>query len=637
MEKQILQKRRLLRLLLTICLIGETVSVWPSSIYFLSSPAKRLKAKIELNGKYMQIGISDNEERLMEVRTLQFELDKNIVEGDWCVTDSLKTTVNETWQPIYGENSLITDQYKELQLSLKSVGNEKKVVLKIRLYNEGLAFQYSFDKLDFWNRTLIKEKTQFLFDKDCTTWSTERAQGTYTKSTLNKLKGINDRPQVIEINKTKYVAVGEAALVDYARMKLGKSDFGNGIQSELSGKVNLDLADYHSPWRYIIVGKHPGELVQNNYFILNLNEPNQIEQTDWIKPGKVIREVTLTTDGGLACIDWAAHHHIEYVEFDAGWYGPEDDPTSNATTVNVDPKRSKGPLDLHKIIQYASLKGVGIIVYVNMKALQNQLDEILPLYQKWGIKGVKFGFVDVGDQYSTAWLHHAIRKAAKYKLMVDIHDEYRPTGYSRTYPNLITQEGIRGDEESPSLQQTVYTFYNRMICGAGDYTNCYFAGRVVDKMRGRASQLAKLIAIYSPWQFIYWYDRPENAPSRKGGAGSEESIIKEDAITDFYCSIPTVWDETIFLEGEMETYVAVARRSGTDWYIAILNAGEERKIKIPVDILKGKNDYEGTLYYQDQNKKKDVVSIKKQSLQKQNDITINVTGNSGSVLYLRHK
>ena len=149
------------------------------------------------------------------------------------------------------------------------------------------------------------------------------------------------------------------------------------------------------------------------------------------------------------------------------------------------------------------------------------------------MKVLKYGFVDVGDQYSTAWLHQAVRKAAKYELMVDIHDEYRPTGYSRTYPNLITQEGIRGDEESPALTQSIYTLYNRMICGAGDNTNCYFAERVSTKMGGLAAQLAKRVAIYSPWQFVFWYDRPEKAPSRAGGAGSTESVIKTDALTAF--------------------------------------------------------------------------------------------------------
>ena len=275
---------------------------------------------------------------------------------------------------------------------------------------------------------------------------------------------------------------------------------------------------------------------------------------------------------------------------------------------------------------------MGIIVYVNKKALHKQLDVILPLYKEWGIKGVKFGFVNVGDQYSTAWLHQAIRKAAKYELMVDVHDEYRPTGYSRTYPNLITQEGIRGDEESPKLNQTIYTLYNRMICGAGDYTNCFFAERVTEKMGGRAAQLAKRVAIYSPWQFIFWYDRPYKAPSRAGGAGSAESVIKMDAVTEFYCAIPTVWDDTRFGEGEMDTYGVVARRSASDWYVSVLNAGEKRQVTIPLDILKDPSRYKATLYYQP-GKKKDTVSVKEIKLQGQDKLTLDVEGDSGCLLY----
>ena len=377
----------------------------------------------------------------------------------------------------------------------------------------------------------------------------------------------------------------------------------------------------------------PGKLVENNYFVLNLNEPNQIANTSWIKPGQVIREVTLTTAGSMASIDFAAENNIAYVLFDAGWYGAEEDVKSDATTVTVDPARSKGPLDLPKVIEYANSKGVGILVYVNKKALHQQLDEILPLYKKWGIKGVKYGFVNVGDQYATAWLHQAVRKAAKYGLMVDIHDEYRSTGYSRTYPNLLTQESIRGDEESPSLDQAIYTLYNRMICGAGDYTNCYFAERVTEKMGGRAAQLAKLVAIYSPWQFVYWYDRPEKSPRRAGGAGSAESVIKTDAATRFYNSIPTVWDETRFLEGEMGKYAVVARCSGSDWYVSMLNAGDKKQISLPIDFLKNRKGYTATLYYQASEEKKDVVDAKKIRLENRNEVIIDLVGNSGCVLH----
>lgn len=607
--------------------------VGAQGVFSLVSPSEKMNADIKVGGKNVEIDLFTGGEKVVGVKTLQFSLDENILKGNWQVVNQKRESVDQTWQPVYGERSVVTDRYNEVELKLQSDGNRKEMVLCVRLYDEGLAFRYAFDKLDFWNCTLTAENTQFLFSRDCDTWVTGMAQGAYAKTKLSALKGVGDRPQVIQVNDRKFVAIGEAALVDYSRMKLGKSNEGIGVQSVLSGHVNLDLAGYQSPWRYVMVADHPGQLVQNNDLVLNLNEPNQIQNTSWIKPGEVLREVTLTTAGSFAAIDFAAENNIAYVEFDAGWYGAEEDTLSDATTVTVDPARSKGPLDLPKVIEYANAKNVGILVYVNKKALHKQLDEILPLYKKWGIKGIKFGFVNVGDQYSTAWLHQAVRKAAKYELMVDIHDEYRPTGYSRTYPNLVTQEGIRGDEESPNLNQSVYTLYNRMICGAGDNTNCFFAERVTEKMGGRAAQLAKRIAIYSPWQFIFWYDRPYKAPARDGGAGSTESVIKTDAITDFYCSIPVVWDDTRFYEGDMDSYAVVARRSASDWYVSVLNAGDKRQVTIPTDMLKSASRYKATLYYQPGNKK-DVVRVKELKWQEQDHLTLEVEGDSGCVLHL---
>ena len=613
---------------LLFCALLQPLLLSAQTLLPLVSPSETLNAKIQVDGTSVRIGLYEKGDQVVDVKTLQLNLEENTLAGNWLVTNQKRNEVNQTWKPVYGERSLITDRYNELKLTLRSDANQKEMTLEVRLYDEGLAFRYAFDKLDFWNQTLLNEKTQFLFKEDCKTWVTGMAQGAYSEKRLSTLSGAADRPQVIQVNDHRFVAIGEAALVDYSRMKLEKSETGFGVQSVLSGKVNLDLADYQSPWRYVMVAEHPGKLVEHNYFVLNLNEPNQIANTSWIKPGQVLREVTLTT----ACIDFAAENNIAYVLFDAGWYGAEEDMKSDATTVTIDPARSKGPLDLPKVIEYANSKGVGILVYVNKKALHQQLDEILPLYKKWGIKGVKYGFVNVGDQYATAWLHQAVRKAAKYELMVDIHDEYRPTGYSRTYPNLLTQEGIRGDEESPSLQQSVYTLYNRMICGAGDNTNCYFAERVTAKMGGRAAQLAKLVAIYSPWQFVYWYDRPEKSPRKAGGAGSAESVIKTDVATRFYNSIPTVWDDTRFMDGKMGDYAVVARRSGSDWYVSVLNAGEKKQVSVPLDFLKDVTTYNATLYYQAPGKKKDVVSIKTMKLQP--SLTLDVEANSGCVLHI---
>lgn len=620
-------------LLFLMVLLQAIVGLAQTKIAMVS-PSENLKAELEIGGSNVSIGLYLGGEKLLVARTLQLELDKNIIQGTWRLKKQTTEEVRMDWRPLYGELNYIKDYYNRLTLQLVSSENAKEMTVDVRLYDEGLAFRYGFDKLDFWNRTLIKENTEFLFAADCTTWVTDRAQSAFYETRLSELKGSLDRPLVAKLATDKYLAIGEAALVDYSRMKLRKSENGLGLQSDLSGKVDLDLANYESPWRYVMVGNNPGELVQHNYFVLNLNEPNQLERTEWIKPGNVIREVTLTTQGGMACIDFAAANGVAYVEYDAGWYGNEYDEKSDATTVTVDPKRSKGELDLQKVIDYGKEKGVGIILYVNMKALRKQLDEILPLYKKWGVKGVKFGFVDVGDQYATSWLHHAVRKAAKYELMVDIHDEYRPTGYSRTYPNLLTQEGIRGDEESPSLQQTVYTFFSRMICGAGDYTNCFFAERVTSKkMGGRAAQLAKKVAIYSPWQFIYWYDRPYASLPKMGGAGLSKSVMKVEDVMDFYCSIPTVWDETRFLEGEMGDYVVVARRSADKWYVSVLNAGEEKEIDIDLTVLVDVTRYRGNFYYQSSERSKDKVAVKSYKKLPEK-ISLTVLKNSGCVLHL---
>ena len=172
-----------------------------------------------------------------------------------------------------------------------------------------------------------------------------------------------------------------------------------------------------------------------------------------------------------------------------------------------------------------------------------------------------------------------------------------------------------------------------MIAGAGDYTNCFFAERVTEKMGGRAAQLAKRVVIYSPWQFVFWYDRPYKAPTRAGGAGAAESVIRTDAVTDFYCSIPTTWDDSRFLAGEMGEYAVVARRSKSDWYVGVLNAsGDKRQVVVPLEALGISPHGKVVLYYQPSAKSKDKVAIKEWSLKGEKELKIEVEADSGCVL-----
>ncbi len=526
--------------------------------------------------------------------------DADPLEAGLEIVEVSRTSHDSTYSPVYAERKTIRDHYNQLVAELKeSRPPHRRLRLTFRAYNEGAAFCYTLPQQDALKNFVISaEKTQFCFTSDHTAYVVYSAQGRYSKVPLSKIKNNCERPLTIQIDERLFASIAEARLVDYARMRLSpEQDRPLTLVSSLHGEVKTKTP-MTTPWRVIMLGRSAGELLERNYLLLNLNEPCAIDDTSWIKPGKVIREVTLTTTGGKACVDFAVEHNLQYVEFDAGWYGAENSEKSDARTVSVDPKRSKGPLDLHQVIEYAKQRGIGIILYVNHRALERQLDEILPLYEKWGIKGVKYGFVQVGSQRWTAWLHEAVRKAAEHHLMVDIHDEYRPTGYSRTYPNLMTQEGIAGDETKPSNSSTLTILFTRMLAGAGDNTICYYDHRVDDNA-SHAYQLAKSVCFYSPWQFLYWYDRPGGSPQRTGGAGGSHNVIGEEPELEFFDHVPTVWDETKVLHGRIGEYAVLARRSNESWFVGCMNADEPHTFDILLDFLDKDLQYVVHIYSDD--------------------------------------
>lgn len=348
-----------------------------------------------------------------------------------------------------------------------------------------------------------------------------------------------------------------------------------------------------------MIGNNPGDLLEKNYLILNLNDPSEIDDISWIRPGKALREVTLTTEGARAAIDFTSSHNMQYVEFDAGWYGPENSEMSDARAVNLDPARSKGPLDMEEVISYAKSKNIGILLYVNRRALEKQLDELLPIYSKWGIAGIKFGFVRVGSQDATKWLHESIKKAAEYLMVVDVHDEYRPTGFSRTYPNFLTMEGIRGDEESPANRHTLITMFTRMLAGQGDNTICYYNERVDNKMGSHASQLAKSVCIFSPLQFLYWYDKAAPSLKKDDGLWGATNYIGNEPELEFFDNVPTVWDETKVLFGKIGEYGVIARRKGGEWFIGGINGEQARTLSISFSFLEPGVNYTAKIYSDD--------------------------------------
>jgi alpha-glucosidase len=474
----------------------------------------------------------------------------------------------------------VPENYDE---SVVEYGGLMKIIF--RAYDEGIAFCYEFETKENVPTTLKRELTEFAFDDDYPCWAVYSAQGIYEQVPLSKVKKGCERPLLVEVPDGPAISIGEARLVDFARMKFQPStEKPTWLTASLDGNVVIQGTGkpYRSPWRFVMAAGHPGKLVEHNYMLLNLNEPSTIADPSWIKPGKVIRETTLTTAGGKACVDFAVERNLQYIEFDAGWYGHEHDDASDATFVSVDPKRNPNPnpLDLPAVMEYAQSKKIGVILYVNHRALEKQLDDLLPLYKKWGVSGIKYGFVNVGSQHWTTWLHDAVAKTAKHELVIDIHDEYRCTGWERTYPNLLTVEGIGGNETKPTTQHNCTLALTRTLCGAGDYTHCWYK---LDTYKGtRAHQLATVVVFYSPLQFLYWYDRPQD--------------YKAEPELDFWKTIPTVWNETRVLNGEVGKFVTFARRTGAEWYIGTISSGDKRTLRLPLDFLEKGKKYEATHY-----------------------------------------
>lgn len=565
----------------------------------LSSPDG--KYTIRIDGMTYRVTFADK--TIIEKSQLGVDIDNRLFESalgvprgiheNWCSDLAMKgeerVTVDTTWTPLYGENARIRDHYNQLVLHYEkgsdgqgtvSEGYDKRkyyaMDIVVRAYNEGVAFRYHFpETANSLFLHITGERTSFAMPEGTTAWYEEWAQGEYERRPLKGMWFESERPLLLQQPGDTYVALLEAAMKDYTRGKF-KQKKDHELQVAMYDGADI-ISPYDTPWRVIMAGERAVDLINHKDLILNLNNQCSLVDVQWIRPGKAFRSGKLTKEAIFRSIDYCKEFGFDYVELDAGWYGPEGKVSSDATKV-IETRDFTMP----EVCQYAKSKGIGVWVYVNQRALYQQLDELLPLYQQWGISGIKFGFVHIGNQQWSTWLHDAIEKCAKYHLMVDIHDEYRPTGLSRTYPNLLTQEGIRGNEEMPDATHNVTLPFTRYLCGPGDYTLCYFNSRVKNT---KGHQLAMAAVYYSPLQFYFWYDNPYPK-------GWDSAELK------FWRDCPTVFDESIALDGTPGEYIIQARRSGNDWYVGAMTSTSGRTVTIPTDFLpQGK--YEVTIYNDD--------------------------------------
>lgn len=658
-------------------------------------------------GNGITYSVSFKGKKIVEKSQMGVDIDNRLFESalgvprgehdNWCSDLKLKgeerTAVDTTWTPLYGENAQIRDHYNQLVLHYEKGSQEGAVEggydkrkyyamdIVIRAYNEGVAFRYHFpETANSLFLHITGEQTSFAMPEGTMAWYEEWAQGPYEKRSLRPtpdpsktlsplsregeslatlescamsasgnaslpsrgdLEGSwfeSERPLLLQLSDGTYVALLEAAMKDYTRGKF-KLKKDNELQIAMYDCADI-ISPYDTPWRVIMAGEKAVDLINHKDFILNLNNQCSMDNAQWIKPGKAFRSCRLDKASIFKSIDFCAEFGIEYAELDAGWYGPEGKVSSDARKV-IETRDFTMP----EVCEYAKSKGVGVWVYVNQRALYNQLDELLPLYQQWGIKGIKFGFVQIGNQQWSTWLHDAVAKCAKYQLMVDIHDEYRPTGLSRTYPNLLTQEGIMGNECMPDATHDVTLPFTRFLCGPADYTLCYFNNRVKST---KGHQLAMAAVYYSPIQFLFWYDNPY-----PNGWDSEE--------LKFWRDCPTVFDESIALDGQPGEFIIQARRVGNEWYVGAMTNTQARTVSIPTRptpapsrnggessglnennaLLLPEGKYEVTIYEDDPSGQSPThVAVRKQTInikstKRQSSITLHLQPSGGAALHFK--
>ncbi|WP_316799770.1 glycoside hydrolase family 97 protein [Pedobacter frigidisoli] len=594
---------------------GFATEIVPGSEQILSSPDRKLTLSFfqqnDHNKRSFYYHLKYENKEVILPSKLNLELDNHLselamalkvdVHKEWFENLEIKaasrTQRDSVWRPIYGEQSSIRDQYNALTIeTVKDDHPMYKMNIEFRLYNEGLAMRFYFpenEKGSYFK--VISENTEFTMPDGSLAWVAKWAQAPYRKLPLVNWPEEAERPMTLQLKNGLFACLAEAGMVDYSRTKFKLSGTkANTIVTAMDSPVDL-ISPFVTPWRVVIIAETPQQLAVRNHLVLNLNRANKIENPNWIQPGKIMRVMSQTTKDALDNIDFARQRNLQYILFDWKWYGPAFSFDSDATKVAIK------DFDLPAIIKYGKEKGVGVWLYVNQQALLAQSDSLFSVYRKWGIAGVKFGFVQVGSHRWTTWIQKAIQQAAANHIMVNIHDDWRPTGEQRTWPNLMTAEGVRGNEEMPDATHNTILPFTRYIAGAADYTICYFDKRIKTT---HAHQLALGVIYFSPIQTLYWYDKP--------------SAYQNEPELEFWDRLPVSWDETIVLQGMPGEFITTARRKDKDWFIGSITNNFGRVVKLDFSFLPKGKRYTAKIFSDDD-------SIHTQTKVAVNSMTVNAS------------
>ena len=570
--------------------------------YSVKSPHSQVEAKVEV-GDQIIYNVYFNGNPVLTNSTIRFEFkEASPLGSDLTVLKTSTKEINETWTPVLKRKETILNNCNELTLQMQEKKFPRRLInLVFRVFDDGVAFRTEFVGPDQKHGyVLTEELTTFNFTADHDCWAANH--GSFRSSQENsyfkrRLSDLTDQmviglPMTVKVSDNCYAAITEAEITDYAGMylKSARSKSGFAVCSKLSplpkendngAKVNFKFP-HQTPWRVIMLGDAPGKLIESE-IIMNLNEPCAIADPSWIKPGMSAwdhwwsGEVKMDNETNKKYIDLASEMGWPYQLIDWQWYGPFNTPEANITI-------PAAHIDMPGILAYAKSKNVKCWIWLySSDVTRSDWDKACATYESWGIAGVKIDFMDSDDQEMVNWYRRVVTTAAKYHLMVDFHGAYKPDGFRRTYPNLVTREGVLGNEYNKwSLRVTpehmVTLPFTRMLAGPMDFTPGGFRNRTPEKFENgtpaqvlgtRALQLAQFVVYDSP--FMVACDHPDNYKGQEG--------------TEFLKKVKTMWDDTKILNGQIGEFITSARRSENDWFIGSMTNSEARTLEIKLDFL----------------------------------------------------
>ncbi len=630
----------------------------------LTSPDGNLRFSFKLFNKTMMYSVAFKGKTIIDYSSLCLQFETDNFETNLTMNKPVYRDTSEDYELIVGKTKQVHTHYKEVKIPLEeTVTPYRKINLLVRIFNDGLAFRYEFPEQKFFiSFTLLNENTTFKLTGNPKVHTlflpnyTSSHEGTYSSLPFSEVRPdtLMDMPTLFEFPGNVFMAITEAALLDYAGMYLSKHD--NVLVSRLSPlpnqtdiKVKASLP-HKSPWRVLLISDRIGALIESN-IITNLNEPCKIKDVSWINPGKTtfpwwngnVVPDTLNAPGNNFVtnqyyIDFCARNHIEYhtvVEYGLHqWY--VDDGIGFQPGPHADVTTPVPGLDMKEICDYAKQKGVGIRVWVHFYALYPKLDTAFTLYEKWGIKGLMVDFMDRDDQEMVNMQTEILQKAAAHHLHIQFHGAYKPTGLNRTYPNEFTREGTRNyevdkwDDKGLSPDHDINMPFTRGLAGSTDYHLGGF--RAVPKNKYRA-QYTRPLVLGTRCHMLAMYVVLENylqmvcdyPAAYEGQPGFE--FIKE---------IPTTWDETKVIDAKVNEYIVTARRKNNEWYVGAINNHEERQVNIPLQFL-NEGKYTAEIYTDadDTNENPNHLIIQKRTVVKEDNLSLKLAAGGGLVIHLK--